>query len=45
MTNNERVSLFPELEDLIKEEQAISDAQIKAFTHVLDTCFGGEPND
>jgi hypothetical protein len=39
MTNNEWVSLFPEVEDLIKAEQAICDAQIKAFTHVLDACF------
>ena len=45
MTTDKEVKLLPEVEDLIKAEQVICTAQIKAFTHVLDTCFGGERND
>lgn len=46
MTNNEMVHLPKEVEDLAKAEQAICDAQIRAFKHVLDTCFpSGDAND
>ena len=44
MTNNDEI-LLPEVEDLINN-QAICDAQIRAFKHVLDTCFpSGDAND
>jgi hypothetical protein len=40
MTSNEPEVVSPQMQNLVETEMTICDAQLRAFNHVLDVCFG-----